>query len=222
MKNVIIVGSGAVAAELTSYIEDNNKHVGEAEQLNILGYLDSEENIPKYWARYKFKKKVIADLKDYQPKPGDHFIVGISHLEFRTGMIKMLEQKDANIIGFVHHSTIVADSAVLGIGNIIYPYCIVGPNTTIGNHNLFTGYSFVSHDCKIGSNNFFSTAGLSGNVSVGDFNFFGIRSTVLPNISIGSRNIVQAGMIVDKDIADDSTIFHRFKEKVISINKAPE
>jgi len=215
--NVILVGSGAVAAELTSYIEDRNNYGGE--QTNILGYLESQENIDKYWAKYHLKKPVLGDVHSYQIKEGDKFIVAIADVAFRKKMINILQNKNAQIIGFIHQSVILSESAKIGSGCIIYPYCIIGPNTELGVHNFVTSYSFISHDCKIGDNNFFSTAGLGGKVTVGNDNFFGIRSTVIPNVSIGSENIVQAGMVVDKDIENNSTVFHRFKEKIIAVPK---
>ncbi|MEG2471573.1 MAG: hypothetical protein RSA75_09950 [Bacteroidales bacterium] len=52
-----------------------------------------------------------------------------------------------------------------------------------------------------------------------DDNYFGIRGTTLPNIEIGSKNTIQAGMIVDKNIENESTCFYRFKEKVLAIPK---
>jgi acetyltransferase-like isoleucine patch superfamily enzyme len=79
---------------------------------------------------------------------------------------------------------------------------------------------FISHDCKIGNGNFFSTAGIAGRIEIGDNNFFGIRSTVIPHVSIGNNNIIQAGMVVDKSIKDNSTIFYRYKEQIIAIPKA--
>lgn len=218
MTNVIIIGSGAVAAEITSYIEDNNSRAEANSRLNLVGYLDSEQNVEAYWAKYNLKKTVITDVHSYELQHNDHFIIGISDIGFREKMIHILKSKGGKIINFIHHSVIIANSAKIGEGNIIYPFCIIGPNTTIGSYNLMTSYSFISHDCIVGDNNFFSTAGLSGRVKIKSNNFFGIRSTVLPYVSIGDRNTIQAGMIVDKDISDDTVVFHRFKEKVIAIN----
>jgi len=217
MKNVVIVGSGAVAAELTGYIEDAGRYLNETERWNILGYLDTQENIAKYWAKYKLEKPVLGDVQSYEISGTVSFVIGISNIEYRKKMSAILKDRGAEIISFIHPGSIISKTAVLGAHNIVYPFCIVGPNVVIGDNNLFTSYSFISHDCRVGDNNFFSTAGLSGNVKVGDGNFFGIRSTVLPNLSIGDRNIIQAGMTVDKPILNDSLIFHRFKEKVISV-----
>jgi UDP-3-O-[3-hydroxymyristoyl] glucosamine N-acyltransferase len=134
-------------------------------------------------------------------------------------MIEVLRSRGANIIGFTHHSSIVASSAKVGIGNIIYPHCILGPKCELGNFNLVTSYSCISHDCLVGDNNFFSTACISGRVKIGNNNFFGVRATVIPHVSIGSNNTIQAGMIVDKNVDNDTTVFYRFKEKVMAVPK---
>jgi mannose-6-phosphate isomerase-like protein (cupin superfamily) len=55
--------------------------------------------------------------------------------------------------------------------------------------------------------------------NIGDENLFGVNSATIPGISVGSRNKIAAGMILDKNVEDDSIIFHRFKEKVIAIPK---
>ena len=44
MKKIVIIGTGAVAAELTSYIEDNNKHTNSESQIELLGYIDYDYN----------------------------------------------------------------------------------------------------------------------------------------------------------------------------------
>ena len=70
----------------------------------------------------------------------------------------------------------------------------------------------------ISSNNFFATSLLCGHTHVGNDNYFGIRATTIPYVAIGDHNIIQAGMVVDKSIGNDTTIFHRFKEKVMVLS----
>ena len=219
MKNIIIIGTGAVAAELTSYIEDNNTKIELNNRINLLGYIEYENNIEKYWKKYKLKAPVICDIDSYIPAVNDEVLIGISDIQFRNTMIDKLLIKNVKIASFIHNTVIIPETVQLGIGNIIYPFCIIGPNTLIGNFNMITSYSFISHDCNIGQGNFLSTAGIAGRIKIGDNNFFGIRSTVLPHITIGNNNVIQAGMIVDKSIKDDSTIFYRYKEQVLAIPK---
>lgn len=218
MKKVIIVGSGAVAAEITSFIGDHNKNIAPKDKLYIEGYLDFDENIEKYWRRYGLKKPVISDIYSYKIRTDeDNFIIAVADIPFRLKMIEYLISAKASITNFIHYSSIVGNNIEIGTGNIIYPNCVIGPSASIGNYNFITSYSFISHDCKIGNNNFFATAGVCGHVRVGNNNSFGIRSTVLPHVSIGSENTIQAGMIVDKNLNDGTTVYYRYKEQVFFV-----
>lgn len=217
MRNVIIIGTGAASAELTSYIEDNNLVCDE--KINLLGYLEYNHNIESYYKNYKFSKPILNDIDNFTPEYNQEFLIGTTNLNFKKTVIEKLTAKKATIGNFIHHSVIVSDTAQIGKGNIIYPYCIIGPNTTIGNYNTVTSYSFISHDCVLGDNNFLSTAGLAGRVIIGDNNFFGIRSTVIPSIKIGNDNVIQAGMVVNKNLTNNNTIFYKYKEEILIVNK---
>jgi acetyltransferase-like isoleucine patch superfamily enzyme len=219
MRNVIILGSGGVAAEITFYIEDHNSKCKKEDQIKLIGYIDYAEVIDKFWKKYNFKAPVLCDIDSYIPGPNEEIIIGIGNVKVRSDMIQKLVKKKAKIGNFVHHSAIKSKAYKWGIGNVVFPFCIIEQNAVVGNYNLLTSYSFISHDCVVGNNNFLSTAGLAGNVKVGDNNFFGIRSTVIPGIEIGNNNVIQAGMTIDKNVKDDTTVFYRYKEKVLAIPK---
>jgi len=215
MKNLVIVGAGAIAAEVTSYL--SNSYISDDSEFSLKGYLEYQDRIEKYHKYYELEQPVLGELEDYIIQEDDVFIIAVLNMPFKQKAITILQNKNARFTNLIHASTNIARTVVLGHGNIIYPNCIFGPKCQIGNFNILTSYSFISHDCIIGDCNFFATSGLSGYVHVHDNNNFGIRSTVLPNISIGSNNIIQAGMIVDKDVPNDATVFHRFKEKLMII-----
>lgn len=217
--DVIIIGSGAVAAEICSYLEDINKE--NAVQINVRGFIDdNQENFKANAERYKFDQQYLGTSDNYQFSQEDLYIFGFANLQGRAAFLNKIKDKALNFLTIIHPTAQIARTARIGVGNVINPYCVIGPNALIGDHNLLTSYSFISHDCIVGDNNFFSTAGLSGNAIVGDNNFFGIRVTVLPSVSIGSNNIIQAGMTIDKTVTDNETVFYRYKEKVTIINKA--
>ncbi len=219
MKNIVILGTGGLASELTFYIEDNNSKVSDTDKINIVGYIDYDYNIEKYYNKYNFKAPVVCDIDSYTPKNDEEVLIGIADVNFRNKMIEILQKKDVKIASFVHHTSIIPAQHSIGIGNIIFPYCIIEPHNTIGNFNIFTSTSFVSHDCKVGDGNFFAKAGLAGHVKVGSNNYFGLGSIVIPRLEIGNGNIIQAGMTVDRSVKDDTTIFYRYKEKILAIPK---
>ena len=219
MKEVVILGSGAVAAELTFFIEDNNSKVENFEKRKIIGYIEYDYNIEKYYNKYNFEAPVLSDIDSYIPDPNVEVLIGIADINFRKKMIAILLDKNAKIGNFKHHSVIHPEALDLGKGVIVYPFCIIEKHAVIGDYNILTSYSFISHDCTVGDNNFFGTAGITGHVNIGNDNYFGIRSTVVPHVHIGNNNVIQAGMVVDKSVKDDTTVFYRFKEKVMAIPK---
>ena len=212
MRNVVIVGTGGCASEVTFFIQDNNSKASTEEQINILGYLEYEENLEKCYNRYNFIAPVLGDIDNYIPDSNHELILALGDIDFR-------ENKKAKIGSFIHSSCIIPKSTDLGKGIIMFPFCVIEDYAVIGNYNILTTYSFISHDCIIGENNFFSSTGIAGNVKVGNNNYFGIRSTVVPGVEIGNHNIIQAGMTIDKNLKDDTTVFYRYKERVLAIPK---
>ena len=193
IKKIVIFGTGAVAAEITSQLEDSDW--GEKVGIQI-GHFD-----------------------DYEIQDDDYFVVAIGdNPKVKREIVTQIKQKNGKFITLIHPTAIVAKTAVIGEGNILDPFTIVGPNVHLGNFNLLTSQTIISHDCNVGDFNFFATSLLCGHTHVGNDNYFGIRATTIPYVAIGDHNIIQAGMVVDKSIGNDTTIFHRFKEKVMVLS----
>jgi acetyltransferase-like isoleucine patch superfamily enzyme len=219
MRNVIILGTGGCASEVTFYIEDNNLRLPESEKINILGYIDYADHVKDHYDKYDFKAPVLCDIDSYEPKPNEEVLLAVMDIGFRRKMIDALKSKNAKIGSFFHHTVVKPEELTIGEGNIAGPFCMLEKYATIGNYNLLTSYSCISHDAIVGDNNFLSVAVIAGSVKVGDNNYFGIRSFATPGIEIGNNNVIQAGMMVDKSIKDDTTVFYRFKEKIMAIPK---
>lgn len=215
MTKIIIIGSGGFAAEITSFFKNTSSH--QYDNLSVQGYIDYDYNIEKYWRRYDYEKPVLDDIDNYTVKEDEYYVVGIADNQFRNFVIRRMKEKGGKFINLIHPTALVDEKSLIGEGNIIAPYSIIGPNVHLGDFNVMTEQSIISHDCRLGNNNVFSSSLLCGHVKVGNDNYFGVRSTVIPRITIGNRNLVQAGMIVDKDVKDDAVVFHRFKEKVIAV-----
>jgi sugar O-acyltransferase (sialic acid O-acetyltransferase NeuD family) len=215
-REIVIIGSGGAAAEVFSCIQGINSISSAG--LQVIGFLDDNKLLFKNNSeKYQFELPLLGSTKDYEYTKKYSYVVAFSNIAYKKILTTKLLGIGVSFPNIIHPSAEVSSSAKLGFGNIIGSNCIIGPATFLGNFNLLTSYSFVSHDCSVGSFNFFSTAGLSGGATVADENFFGIRSTLLPSVTVGSRCMIQAGMVIDKDVLDDSTVFYRYKEKIIAI-----
>ena len=220
MKKVIIIGTGAHASEIVDYIDDNNKHSAFDDKYKIIGFLEYEYNRENYYNKYGFTAPILGDIENYLPSDDEFFILGVADIIFRQKILKIVLSKSYKFTNFIHHSCIVSRNLQLGVGNVICPGCIIGSNVKIGDFNMLNCHATISHDCIVGNNNIFSSySGTAGHVTIDNNNMFSLHSAIIPNLSVGSNNIIQAGMVVDKNIENDSVIFHRFKEKVLLVKQ---
>lgn len=210
MVEVVIIGTGGLASDITTCFDGVTLKTGEL--IEIKGFIDYDYNVEKFWMRYNYKKPVLADIDNYIISGNEYFVVGIADIKFRKKVIEIINGRGGKFINLIHPNSIVDHNVVLGSGNLVFPNCFIGGNVIMGDFNLMTLQSIVGHDCRVGNNNILSTTILCGHAKIVDDNFFGIRSTVVPHISLGSRNVIQAGMVVDQDVTDGTIVFQRLKK----------
>lgn len=210
-KELIIIATGSVAAEITSYIEDSSL----SEILTIKGYLEYDDNIEKYYNRFDFRAPILGDIDSYLPQENDYFVLGVANIAFREKVITILKAKGAKFYTLIHPTSVISSSAIIGEGCVIAPFVTIGPYVQLGNFNHLTSYSFISHECKVGDNNVFSTAGICGRVEIGNNNMFYIRSTVIPDIKIGNNITIGAGSVLMKNVKDSQIYFGNPAKKFV-------
>lgn len=214
-KKVKIIGAGGFAMELAEYIEDNNRHLGE--KILIEGFFDFDD---KSYSENEFNAPFLGSEKDYDFTNDDNVLIAIGDLEIRNKVIDYLENTTVNIVSFVHHSSIVASSSNIGKGTIICPFCIVGGMAVLGDYNLINYQCAIPHNCEVDDRNVFSpNVQLTGYTKVGSNNFFGVSTGTMPSIVIGNNNKVQAGLLVTKNIANNSIVFSMQKMKTMEMYK---
>jgi len=214
MKEVIIIGAGGHAAEIDEYIKYSQKITGRKE-LNIVGFLDDD---PENYARYILSAPLLGSIREHNVTRGQAYIIGIANLKYRRLFVERFKTLGAEFVSFVHCGAYLTESSAYGEGTIIGPNANIGPNVRIGDFTLINSRCSLGHDAIIGNYNVISpNVCFSGFSKVGDENFFGINSATIPGISVGNRNKIAAGMILDQNVGDDSTVFYRYKEKVIAI-----
>lgn len=216
MKDVIIIGAGGHAAEIDEYIMYSQEVKGTRE-LNVIGFLDDN---PDNYHRYQFSAPLIGAIRNYNVKEGQCFIIGIANLNYRRFFTERFLSQGGVFLSFFHYSAYISKSAIIGEGTVIGPNVNIGPNVTVGKYTLINSRSSLGHDTVLGDYNFISpNVCFSGFTNVGEQNLFGINSATIPGISIGNNNKIAAGMIIDKNIGDYATVFHKFKERVIAVPK---
>jgi sugar O-acyltransferase (sialic acid O-acetyltransferase NeuD family) len=216
MKEIIVIGAGGHAAEIDEYLL--YKQFGtESNQLKIVGFIDDN---PLNHQNYQFSAPFLGTIKEHEIDKEKYYIIGIANLDYRKPIVIQFLNEGAQFLTFIHSTACVSPSAKIGIGVVIAPFVNIGPNVQIGDFTLINARASMGHDTIVGEHNFITpNVCFSGFTNIGDENLFGINSATIPGIVVGNRNKIAAGMVLDKNIENDSVVFHRFKEKVIAIPK---
>jgi len=216
MQEVIIIGAGGHAAEIDEYIQFANQAASSA-VWEVVGFLDDN---PDSYTKYAFSAPLLGTISGHSIDPAAAYIMGIANLAYRRPIIEKFVAAGARFATVIHPGTYVSKSAIIGQGVVIAPNVNIGPNVKIGDFTLLNARCSIGHDSELGRYNFICpNVSLSGFTKVGDENLFGVNSATIPGIQIGSKNKIAAGMVLDKDIADDAVVFFRQKERVMAIPK---
>jgi sugar O-acyltransferase (sialic acid O-acetyltransferase NeuD family) len=133
--------------------------------------------------------------------------VGIGSNEIRRSIFVRLTQCGVRVANLIGPNTYVARTARLGQGVVLCPGSVVGARAVIGDNTIVNTLSSVDHDCVLGDHSQV-TAGVTfgGSVKVGANCFFGLKSVVLPDKSIGNNVSVMAGSLVATDLPDNVVV----------------
>jgi len=217
MQDVIVIGASGHGAEIHDYIRHNENKTG-IKSFNLLGYLEDKKEI--YYDKYSYSVPYLGTATNHQIRHDCYYIIAIANVKIRKMVVEDFLKDGARFTSFIHCDAYISPSSEIGIGVVVGPYVNIGPNAKVGDFSLLNSRCSIAHDSEIGKYNFICpNVSFSGNTKVGDCNLFGINSATIPGINVGDWNKIEAGMIVDKDIENESVVFYRHKEKVIAIPK---
>lgn len=216
MKKVIIIGAGGHSAEIDEYICYNNRN-GSSGKVSVVGFLDDN---PDSYAGYRFSAPLLGGVKDHDVRQDCVYLIGIANLTYRRKFVELFLSKGAQFTNCVHATAYISESATIGCGVVIGPHANLGPNVKVGDYSLINSRCSMGHDTAVGQFNFISpNVCFSGFTSIGDGNLFGINCATIPGIIVGNENKIAAGMVLDKNVEDNSVVFYRYKERVIAVPK---
>lgn len=132
--------------------------------------------------------------------PGDAY-VGIGANAAREACATRLRAAKVNMPPCVASTAFVARDAEIESGAVICAGAVVGSRALIGRDTIINTLSSVDHDCVLGTLSQV-TAGVTfgGGVRVGANCFFGIKSAVIPNRTVGDNVQVMAGSLITADV----------------------
>ena len=198
MKRLALVGSSELGLRLIHYFESTGfgSVVGMFDDFETEGtvkqdrpILGTTEDMPARFKKGVFDAAVIA--------------VGYRHRKFRKDVYEYLRSHRIPIATFVHPSSYVDASAVIGEGAIVLVDCTIDMYARVGENVLLSSRCFLSHHVKVGSHTFCGPAvNLAGHTEVGVCCFLGIGTTSVDGVRIGLNVQTAAGSVLTQDVPD--------------------
>lgn len=201
-RDIAIYGFGGLGKEIACLIDNINQ---DESKWNFIGYFDDINPAGKT-NLYGETLGDLSVLNNYK-KPLN-IVIAIAN---PVGVSKLIENISNNNIKFPN---IISPSAIfynkkyceIGIGNILTPHCFVSTEVKFGNFNLVSTFVSIGHDTCIGDfNAFMPSVNISGNINIGNQNYFGVSSVVLEKKIIKDNIVLGAGGIITKDTLEPGT-----------------
>lgn len=202
MKDIAIYGAGGFGQEVACLINAINdvKPVW-----NLIGFFDDVKTIGDC-NRYGKILGGINQLNSYSKSLSIVMSIGT------PAVVKTITQKIKN--DNIDFPNIIAPdvkfldfpSFLIGKGNLIMFQSLISYDVSIGDFNLLNCGVSLGHEASLGSfNSMMSYVKISGQVTIADENYFGVCSTVLQRIHIGSNTTIGANSVIMRKTKDFST-----------------
>ena len=195
MKNIIVIGTGGLAREFSSYFCDNFKIIGFS-STNLTEH--SEFNLPGQL----FEGEITPDK------------VGTSEAVIAIGSpaVKKKISDKLKLLGFtfphiIHPSSVVSDRTSIDEGVVISPNCVISPNVNL------QAFSYLNFCCGVGHDAVIEPyvqinpgVQLGGFSKIGEGSLIGSGSVILQGVKIGNNATIASGSVIFTNVAEGSTM----------------
>ncbi|MFZ6755311.1 acetyltransferase [Undibacterium sp. Dicai25W] len=203
IKNIIIVGAGGLGREIYSLL----KPEADACHIRIAGFVDDTLPVSDM-LNENYPVPLLGSISSYVPVENDYLVLAIGDPRAKLELAKALEEKGAKFFSFIHPNAVVSDTAKIGKGVVIYPYCFISADSEISDFVMINCHSGAGHDVFVGDGSTICAhVDLTGHVKVGKAVFIGSHASILPNVEIGDYAKIGAGAIVVRRVKESATVY---------------
>ncbi|MBL8031750.1 MAG: NeuD/PglB/VioB family sugar acetyltransferase [Candidatus Doudnabacteria bacterium] len=191
-RTLVIIGAGG-----------HGKVVGEIAELSgvysKIVYLDNDTSI-----EFCLSYPVVGTTDDWVKYPNADIFIAVGSNATRQ---KVSEKIGADRLATLIHPTAwVSTHATIGKGSVVMAMAVVGVDAKLGTGCIVNTGATVDHECMLADFVHISPgAHLSGQTVVGKRSWFGVGSSSIQNITVGSDVVIGAGGVVVRDLIEPGT-----------------
>lgn len=198
----LLVGGGGFARELLWYGGDA---VREGSLPPIGGYLDDNGET---LAGLGYDLPWLGSTHDYQPEPGDGFVLAIGSPAGKRAAYDRLALRGASFPRLIHPTARIAPTARLDEGVVMLLMAVAGPESHLERFVCLNGGSGVGHDGRVGEFTTLSShIDVTGGAMIGRDVMVGSKALLMPGVRIGDGATIGAGSIIYRNVKPGTTTF---------------
>jgi sugar O-acyltransferase (sialic acid O-acetyltransferase NeuD family) len=200
MKDIIIIGAGALGEEIAWLIEEINDN---QKEWNLLGFFDDYAyNKKKTILGYK----VLGTSRDVLNYPEVYFTIAYGSPNLRKKVVESINSSNTKWATLISPTVRVHKTNKLGQGVIIGRNADLTINCELGDFVMLNIHVVLGHKVKVGKYTIISpNVTINGEGIIGEACQIGANSFV-KNITIGNNVTVGASSCVVKDVENDRVV----------------
>jgi len=198
---VIIVGAGGFGREVRNWLYDCLN----PDEYAFKGFVDQNAEA---LSGYPLSERIIGDPERYIPCEEDRFVLAIGDMPSRRRTVESLLSRGARFISLIHPTSIVAETAQVGTGTVIYPFTVISNGARLQEFVHLSLYASVGHDAHVGRYCLLAPyATVNGFSVLEDEVYMSTHSTVVPERRVGRNSTVSANSAVLQDVLPNSLVY---------------
>jgi sugar O-acyltransferase (sialic acid O-acetyltransferase NeuD family) len=202
MKSILIIGARGYGREYHEgfkILPEYNKH------FVVKGFLDDKADALDKFPGYA---PIVSSVEDYQIQTDDVFVCALGDAHAKAKYIEIIRNRGGHFMTLIHPTSIVYDTAKIGEGVVVSPYCMISANVKIEEFTTIQPFCNFGHDAHIGKFcSIESYTFLGGFTQTGDYVTLHTRATIIPHVKVGDHATVGAGSVVIKNVKPGISVF---------------
>lgn len=209
LQKVVLIGGGAFAVEVASYISEINQESCSETQINLTDVVSGHPNrvshISATIGQPVSEAREVMEVAEWTSKAA---IIAIGDPLIRRKVALELSTANIELATIIHPRAHVSSSAIIGNGCIIAPFAFIGPYARLGEHVAINVSAIIGHDAMVGRASAISPgAKMNGHATCGEAAFLGAGAIIHPKVKLGAFSKLSAGSVLTRD-AGDGHIMH--------------
>lgn len=206
--NIIILGSSGHAGMAIDIAKSSK-------EFNLIGLIDNEKTDSYMGVNILCKDDDVGKIIEKHSIKG--YFIGVGSIKIRHKLYQYISSNFPNLeaINLIHKSAILANTCVLGKGNIIMPGSIINANSRIGDFNIINTNASLDHDNTVGNFCNISPGVITGgNTTIKSFSNIGLGSNIINGITIEENCLIGAGSLILRNTDANSKYWGQPAKKI--------